>query len=113
MSADKEFKEPAPRQRVVKYEDFTKAALARMLAEADAGARFSSMPIHKRRLAVEDEDDDEDDEMTKAADQDREERAELADKTRPGNAPETTPEDMPAAVSKRYGGKKKKPEGKA
>ena len=38
MSSHKESAKP----RVVEYKDFTKSALARMLAEADAGQRFSS-----------------------------------------------------------------------
>lgn len=102
MSSHKESAKP----RVVEYKDFTKAALARMLAEADAGQRFASMPLHQRRLATEDEDED-DDEMSKEADEDREARADLADSTRPGNAPPVDPSDMPRAVSKRYASKKK------
>lgn len=88
------------------YRSFTKTALVKMLEEADAGSRYSSMPIHKRRMATEDEEDG-DDEMSKEADEDREARADLADSTRPGNAPPISPEDMPRAVSKRYGEKKK------
>jgi hypothetical protein len=106
MSSHKESASP----RVVEYKDFTKAALARMLAEADAGQRFASMPIHKRRLATEDEDED-DDEMSKEADADREARADLAESTRPGNAPPVDPSDLPRIVSKRYSAKKK-PRGK-
>lgn len=87
------------------YKAFTKSALIEMLEEASAGQRYSELPLHMRRMA--DEDDDEDDEMTKAADKDREDRADLADSTRPGNAPDTKPEDYPRAVSKKYAGKKK------
>jgi len=96
--------------RVVEYKDFTKAALARMLAEADAGQRFASMPLHKRRLATEDGDDD--DSMTEEADEDREARADLVEKTRPGNAPDVMPDDLPRNVVKRYAEKPKK-KGKA
>lgn len=106
MSSHKSSEIKSGTPRVVNYGDFTKTALARMLAEADAGQRFSSLPIHQRRLATEDEDDDDDD-MSKEADEDREARADLADSTRPGNAPEIKPDDMPRVVSKRYASKKR------
>lgn len=108
MSSHKE--EKSSTGRVVEYKDFTKAALARMLAEADAGQRFASMPLHKRRLAT--EDDDEDDSMTEEADADRESRANLVESTRPGNAPPISPDDLPRNVVKRYAEKPKK-KGKA
>jgi hypothetical protein len=103
--------QPSSPSRVVEYKDFTKAALARMLAEADAGARFAAMPLHKRRLAT--EDDDEDDEMTQEADEDRVARADLVETTRPGNAPEVDEEDLPRNVVKRYAEKPKKGRGRA
>ena len=108
MQHDKE--EKYEQKRVVEYKDFTKAALARMLAEADAGQKFASMPLHKRMLATEEGDDE--DSMSEEADEDREARADLVEKTRPGNAPDITAEDLPRNVVKRYAEKPKK-KGKA
>lgn len=91
-------------QHSVDYKDFTKGALARMLAEAHAAQKHDQLPLHKRKsLAVESEDDaDKEHEAMESVDyeatEDREDRADLVEKTRPGNAPKVTPDDLPRSV---------------
>lgn len=90
--------EPKQAHHRVDYKDFTKGALARMLAEAHASQKHDQLPLHKRKsLAVASEDDAEDS-VDNEATEDREDRADLVEKTRPGNAPEVTADDLPRSV---------------
>jgi hypothetical protein len=70
-------------------------AMDSLLKRTATNESIRQMPLHKRKGARRHEEDapDEDDDY---ADQDRKDRADLVDKTRPGNAPKVTPEDFPS-----------------
>lgn len=85
----------------INFEDLTEDATRRLLKEVVMRDSVRQMPLHKRkktlaRESAEDEEDEraEEDEDEKDADRDREERANLVETYRPGNAPEMTAEDF-------------------
>lgn len=73
-------------------------AMDKMLKDAMSKESIRQLPLHKRKKARQEQEEEEEDEDDKYADEDRKARADLVETTRPGNAPEITPDDLPAAV---------------
>lgn len=73
--------------------------MRQLLKNSAKSDRIRQMPSAKRRQAMAEMElmDDDDDEE---AERDREERANLVEQTRPGNAPKVTADDIPAQALK-------------
>jgi len=80
----------------ITFTTLTPDAMDRMLKDVASNEAVRQLPLHKRKKAREEKEDDEEDEDDKYAEDDRKARADLVEATRPGNAPEVTPADLPS-----------------